>query len=89
MEPQKLTDSEKIDLLLCKVNRLERHIIPPRWKQILSWIINHFWTLAALIFILIAVWNIWEIVTNVQEFLESWKGNFSDVENKVRGFFGR
>lgn len=62
---------DKLDLILKKVERLEKTINPPTWKKILHWILSNFVTLVILIFLAVVVWKTWGVVSDVLELTQS------------------
>ncbi len=78
-ELETLTDSEKIDYLIKKIDQIDKTINPPLWKSLLKWFISHFWTLLALAVVAYFLWQVWEMVQAVQAQVDS-------VKNQVDGF---
>ena len=68
---------DKLDLLLEKVDRIEKKIFPPAWKRIMTWIMSNFITIAFLVFIAWIVWRVWGIVTDVKEFTINFDDNIA------------
>ena len=75
---------EKLDLILKRLDSIERKIDPPLHKKILLWVYHNFFTLLLLIVIMLVLWKVWFIVQNVLDtteavrdqttaFIESWK----------------
>ena len=63
---ENLTDSEKIDYLIKKIDQIDRAVNPPLWKATIKWFINNFWTLLGLAIIGYFLWQVWEAVQYVQ-----------------------
>lgn len=74
------TPPDKLDLILQKVEKMEKKLNPPFWKLILKWFISNFITLVFLIFIAYAVWRVWNIVLDVKEFT-------STLDDTIKTFF--
>jgi len=78
-ELENLTDSQKIDYLIKKVEAIDKTVNPPFWKKFLTWFISNFWTLLALAIIGYFLWQVWEMVQAVQAQIEA-------VKDQVDGF---
>lgn len=89
-ELENLTDSQKIDYLIKKVNQIERIVNPPLWETLLKWFIANFWTLLFLVLIGYFLWQVWELVQAVQAqvfAVQSQIDNFKlSVLNQFKGF---
>lgn len=72
-ELENLTDSQKIDYLIKKVEQIDRTVNPPFWKTFLHWFLANFWTLLALAVIAYFLWQVWEMVQAVQTQIKSVK----------------
>jgi len=89
---ENLTDSEKINYLVSKTEKLEKIIIkiegkveaidatinPPLWKKCVYWFLHNFWTLLFLSVIGYLLWQVWEVVQILQD-------QFNQVELKITG----
>ena len=51
---------EKIDFLILQVDRLNRTINPPIWKQAMKWGWRNLFPIVAFIILGIFLWNLWE-----------------------------
>jgi predicted negative regulator of RcsB-dependent stress response len=86
-ELEKLTDSQKIDYLIKKVNEIDKTINPPFWKTFLKWFIANFWTLLSLAIIGYFLWQVWEMVQAVQAQIDSVKGQVDGLRGAVSAQF--
>lgn len=86
-ELENLTDSEKIDYLIKKIDQIDKTINPPFWKTFLKWFIANFWTLLALAIIGYFLWQVWEMVQAVQTQIDSVKGQVDGLKNSVSDQF--
>ncbi|NCP67168.1 hypothetical protein GW756_03115 [bacterium] len=78
-ELENLTDSQKIDYLIKKIEQIDRTVNPPFWKTFLYWFLANFWTLLFLAIIGYFLWQVWEMVQAVQAQVDA-------VQNQVNGF---
>ena len=76
---ENLTDSQKIDYLIKKVEQIDKTVNPPFWKTFLKWFIDNFWTLLSLAVIAYFLWQVWEMVQAVQAQIDA-------VKTQVDGF---
>lgn len=84
---ENLTDSQKIDYLIAKVEQIDRTINPPFWKQLLIWFLNHFWTLLFLAIIGYFMWQVWEVVQAVQAQVDAVQAQVVGVKDGVNAQF--
>ena len=82
-EIENLTDSQKIDYLVKKVEEIDKAVNPPFWKTFLKWFIFNFWTLLSLAVIAYFLWQVWEMVQAVQTQIDSVKGQVDGLKNSV------
>lgn len=84
---ENLTDSEKIDYLIKKVDQIDRTINPPLWKALLTWFLNHFWTLLFLAILAYFLWQVWEAVQYVQSGLSAVELKLENMKSGVSAQF--
>ena len=82
-----LTDSQKLDYLMNKVAEIDKAVNPPFWKKLLTWFINHFWTLLFLAVIGYFMWQVWEIVQAVQAQVNAVQTQVDIFKNGVTNQF--
>ena len=80
---QPMTESEKIDYLIKKVDQIERQLNPPFWKKCVHWFFAHFWTLLLLGILGYFMWQIWEIVQGVQQSIQGFENRFGDFKMAI------
>lgn len=100
-ELAKLSDSEKLDYLIGKVDKLDRAINPPWHKKLLKWCASHWIIVLSLLAILWGMWQMWDeiqmlirFVTQINDSVEGMKSTFSgfktgagDVADTVKDTF--
>ena len=75
------TTEEQLNLILERLEKVERIINPPIWKIILKWIFHNFFTLVLLVFIAIIVWKVWGIVQEIIVVTEGLQTHFETFKN--------
>lgn len=74
---------EKLDLILEKLERIDRTINPPFWQVALKWIVNHFLTLLILVFVAVIVWKVWGIVLDIIEVTDNLQAQFGLLKDST------
>ncbi len=77
-ELKNLSESEKINYLITKIDQIEKQLNPPLWRKFLSWFFAHFWTLLILAIMGYFMWQVWEIVQHVQDTINGFENRFTD-----------
>lgn len=80
---ENLTQDQKIDYLIKKIDELETQLNPPVWKKLISWFFTHIWTLLFLAIIGYFMWQIWEMVQAVQAAIDSVSHQVTSVKTSV------
>lgn len=74
---------DKLEQILEKVNRIDRQLNPPAWKVILKWFLSNLLTIIILIFIAVIVFKVWNVVTDVLEYVREFDETIRTVLNDV------
>lgn len=82
-----LTDSQKLDYLMAKVEQIDRAVNPPLWKVLITWFVNHFWTLLLLGILGYFTWQVWEVVQAVQAQVDAVQTQVTGVKLGVQEQF--
>lgn len=86
-ELENLTDSQKIDYLIKKVEEIDKTVNPPFWKTFLKWFISHFWTWVILAVLAYFMWQVWEMVQAVQAQIDAVKSSMDGFKVSVSDQF--
>lgn len=85
-----MTDSQKIDYLLEKIERIDATINPPLWKKFLGWCISHWLIVLVLGGLLYSTLQMWDeiqtliaFVHKVNDSVENVQQGFTDVKGQV------
>ncbi len=78
-----LSQDQKIEYLIQKVEAIDRTVNPPLWKQIIQWLLSNFWTLLFLFIISYFLWQVWEVVQAVQAQVDALNTRVSGIKESV------
>jgi len=78
-----LNNTEKLDLILRKIDRIERKIVPPIWKAPLSWFMTHWFLVLTMGGLIWGMWHLWDEIQTIMRFVE---GINTSVDSMKTGF---
>ncbi len=68
-----MNDTEKLDLILKRLDKIERTVNPPVWKVTVKWCFDHFLILFGIGTMLYASWKTWVVIHNLETDFENLK----------------
>jgi len=85
-ELESLTDSQKLNYLVEKVDKLDRAINPPWHKRLLKWSASHWIIVLSLFGILWGMWQMWDEIQMLIRFVTAINDSVESVKSTMSGF---
>lgn len=80
---EELTEAERWEYVMQKLDRIDRTLNPPMWKSGLHWIFNHWVLITGLLALGYGLWQIWTVVQVSLDFLQSLTDSMSRFGTNV------
>ena len=84
-ELAELTDSQKIDYLITKIDKLDKAINPPWWKRGVKWSANHWIFVVGFVSMGWALWHMWDEIQMLIKFVQGINESMESVKSSVSG----
>jgi hypothetical protein len=72
--------AEQWDQMISILKSIEQHLNPPLWKKILGFIFTHAITILSLLTLAYVTWQIWGIVTGMQQQVSNIVGSVGKMK---------
>ena len=64
-------NTEKLELILRKLERIEQKVAPPAWKSPLNWLLNHWLLVLFMGGLAWGMWHLWDEIRTIMGFVEN------------------
>ncbi|HEY5714427.1 MAG TPA: hypothetical protein VIT68_03685 [Candidatus Gracilibacteria bacterium] len=79
-----MTDSQKLNYLVEKIDRIDRKVNPPKWKKFLWWCQSHWVIMFTLFGILYGLYTLWDELQMLISFVQTMNQSIQGI----KGFGG-